>query len=259
MGYIKEQPSYFRIVFGRGKLKKFFIDLIHGLSTPFRFIPEVFIRRHMGERYFSGFLSLFWSFLFIGGSVFSFTDRAKYVIPEPYLSNLNAAGIFGIVFFAFSLWRWIESYHNPSTVSFDKFSKSSGQPVLIFKTLLNKNVNPRLIEIWLEPLLFFLIGGALLAIPETRLLGLFLVFCSLMYSLSYRASYALARDYILDIVDEKISTVQLGRYIKKGIRNEISRGFQSRAPMPVDENEQKYLSQMISMSDPTGEKTSIAQ
>lgn len=259
MGYIKEQPSYFRIVFGRGHFKKLIIDLLQGISTPFRFIPEVFIRRRMGERYFSGLLSLFWSIIFLGGSIFSFTDRAKYVIPEPYLSNLNAVGIFGILFFAFSIWRWIESYHNPATVSFDKFSKSSGDLTLIFKMLHNKNVSIRLIEIWLEPLFFLLIGIVLVALQETRILGLFLVFCALMYSISYRASYSKARDYILDIIDEKISTLQLGHYVKKGLKNEESRGFRSRAPMPTEADQQKLLSKLILMSDPTGEETSIAK
>ncbi len=259
MSYVTEQPSYFRSVYGRSMIKKLLLQITFALCSPFRIIPEVFIRRKMGERYFSGWTCLFWSIIFIGGSIFSFTDRAVYVIPEPYLSNLQAVGIFGILFLGFSIWRWVESYQNPSTVSFEKFSKSSGEPILIYKSLYQKNMSPRLIEIWLEPLSFFLIGAVLFALPGVRMLGLFLVFCSIMYSLSYRASYGLARDHILDIVDEKISTIQLAKYIKKGVRNEFVRGFQSRAPMPAEENEQKYLSHLISRADPTGEKTSIAK
>lgn len=259
MSYVKEQPSYFKIMYGRGLIKWFFLQFIYTICTPFRLILEVFIRRRMGERYFSGFVCLFWSILFIGGSVFSFTNQAKFVVPEPYLSNLNAVGIFGILFFAFSIWRWVESYQSPSKVSFDKFSKSSGDLTLLFKMLQHKNVSTRLIEIWLEPLLFFLIGGVLLVIPETRYLGLFIVGCSIFYSLSYRASYALARDYILDIIDEKISTTEVGQFVKTGLGHEEENHFRSRSPYATKESEKELLSQLILNADPTGEVSSVAQ
>lgn len=259
MAYIKEQESYFRTVHGRGGFKVFLYRLFFGVCTPFRFVLEVFIRRQMGERYFSGLLSIFWTIVFIGSYVATFSNQAKAVIPEPYLNNLSSIGIFSVLFFGFSMWRWTESYHKPTTVSFDKYSKSSGYSTLIFKMLGEKNVSSRVIEIWLEPLLFFFIGVVLFLITDTRILGLFLVFCSIMYSFSYRGAYGISRNYILDIIDEKISTSQLGEYMKKGLLNKNVRGFQSRTPVSEKESERKLLSKLILQSDPTGELTSIAE
>lgn len=257
MGYNKEQPSYFRTVYGRGHFKYLFHMMIYAILTPFRLILEVFIRRHMGERYFSGFFCLVWSLIFLSGFIED-TMNLSFMIPESYTSN-NAIGIFGMLFLGFSIWRWVESYHNPSTVSFDKFSKSSGEPTLIFKTLLNKGTSPRLIEVWLEPLFFTLIGGVLTLFVSTRLLGAFLIICSIIYALSYRSAYALARDYILDKIDEKISGEALGQVLKSGMAEHKARGFLNRAPIPTDEEHRKQLYDLILEQDKSGEPTSVAK
>lgn len=259
MGYVTEQKSYFRAVYGRGAFKFFLIQCLLALCSPFRIILEVFIRRHMGERYFSGWTCLFWSIIFIGLGGYSLSERAQYVVPDYLYNSLVSIGIFGVLFFGFSIWRWIESYHNPSTVSFDKFSKSSGDPLFFFSAMLDNGTSPRLVEIWLEPLLFFVIGGVFCLVPGTFILGAFLVFCSIMYSLFYRANYSLSRDYILDIIDDKLSATLLKDYVKKGLSSGRSIGFQMRAPVAHDEKYNTYLSNLILKADPTGEPTSIAE
>ncbi len=219
-------------------------------------ILEVFLRKNMGARYFSFglcvFLFLLFEATFIVGAFskigeFSAVGRNSYVL-----------GIFGIVFLIYALKRRKESNTDPNYVSFDHFSLSAGDLQGWFKTKLDGGKQARTIEIWLEPLPFLILGLVLMMFSFSRILGLILMTCSVLYSLSYMGAYALARDVIMDKIDMKIAGEELGRMLKTGMGKDESRGFRNRSPMPNDPAQRELLYQLLLSDELGGESTSIA-
>ncbi|MEQ8524677.1 hypothetical protein [Gracilimonas sp.] len=252
-----KQKSYFKQVFRRTNFKLSFLSFFYSICSVPRLLLEVFIRKNMGSRYFSFGLSIILFLLFLITLLFSaFSQAASF---SALGSNGYGLGIFGILFFVFANKRRSEINSDPTHVSFDEFSLSTGELTGWFKSRKENGTSLRRIEIWFEPLPFFIGGLVLMFIPFTRILGLLLLLSSVLYSLSYMGAYALARDFIMDKIDEKIAGEEMGQALKSGLAGHEARGFTNRSPIPTDEEHRDQLYNLILKRDKSGEPTAVAQ
>tara|TARA_R110000868_G_scaffold1211_4_gene9403 strand:- start:18319 stop:19080 length:762 start_codon:yes stop_codon:yes gene_type:complete len=252
-----KQKSYFKQVFRRTNFKLGFLSFFYSICSVPRLLLEVFLRKNMGSRYFSFGLSIILFSFFLVTLLFSaFSKAAAY---SALGSNGYALGIFGILFFVFANKRRSEINSDPTHVSFDEFSLSTGELTGWFKSKKENGASLRTIEIWLEPLPFLVGGLVLLLFPISRLLGLIFLLCSILYSLSYMGAYALARDFIMDKIDEKIAGEEMGQALKSGFSGHEARGFTNRSPIPSNEEHREQLYKLILKRDKSGEPTSVAE
>lgn len=235
-----KRESYYRTLFQRrNPVKDFVLRLFLGSTSFARLIIEVFIRKNMGRRYFK----------FSGAIV---TALGLMVVPFlPLIINLFRSTYFGYgfwgtikeywlwygfvaVFLYFSFLRYKDIKHIKSVFDFDHFSLSNGIVIsqlskLKFK---EKEISPRVREIFIEPLPFF-IGGLLLMLMGQKLLGGLFVFSAIVYCISFARAYAEGDDYMLDLIDEIICNQEIGRTFKTD--EPTQRGFQFYGEKPTSQ------------------------
>jgi len=251
-----EQKSYFKQVFRRANFKLAVASLFFQFSSIPRLILEVFLRRNMGQRYFSfGTCVVLFviSLLFLTGSIFS-----SSAAPDAVRYGGYSIGLFGFIFFYFANRRRKEIKVKPHTVTFDKFSLSTGDLLGFFENKVSNGTPIYRVEKWYEPLPFFLAGIVLTVIPFTRVLGVLLVICSIFYSFSYVGAYALSRDFIMDKIDEKIAGEEMGTAIKEGLKDHNERGFRNRAPLPDTDEHRQQLYDLMMRRSGSDEEASVA-
>ena len=180
------------------------------ITTLFRSIVEVFMRKNFGERYFGLGYTLIVTILCLimegfyaittykGGSIWSGLDYSLI--------------IFLIVYWIVSIRRAKEIDYNPSVFDFEKFSLYSGDthPYLASRTEIGKwTLNPRNTKLYFEPIPFYVLGVLLLLIPFTRLTGLVLIIGASCHTMATKIEFSLARGFLLDKIDEIICNEDL--------------------------------------------------
>ena len=235
---IMKKNLYFRSVYGRSSFLNTLLALFYQISSFPRLLMEVFIRKNMGERYFSFSASIILSLFFIAHfimSVIAFGRGPAVVAYGGYFSMAFAVG-----FLYYANIRRKEVKMGPQTVDFEKFSLSSGEFTGWFKQQAKAGRSTAMMEKYIEPAPF-LIGGIILAIiPITRVLGFAFIISSVIYSLSYMGAYVIARNSVLDIIDEKISGEVMKRAMD-GMDQETTKGFTFRGPVPQDPEQRKQV------------------
>lgn len=213
---------YYRTVFRRENvIKKAIYDFFLGIASYPRLLLEVFIRKNFGERYFSvaSVLTIAAIMLFFPGIInsimglfmdvrnmgsFSGGDYGDYRHSNSFFSESPIWYLFIVAFLIFSTLRYLEIRRNPSVFDFKKFSLSTGEinPLFYKIQLFGKPISTRWIEIYFEPLLFFIVGIILYLINHK--LGVLICISAICYSLSYAGAYRNGDNFVMDKIDEMI-------------------------------------------------------
>lgn len=239
---------YFRTVLRRENL---FLNFIYSMFAAWssypRLLLEVFIRKDFGERYFKLAsaitvaliliaIPLIPSFLGTGMDVMDdFDDETGFTGSHrsggnSFLSAYLTWYIFIALFIVFSIFRYKEILRNPSVFDFKKYSLYSGKIHPAFKKLFGKEPSIRLIEIVLEPALFFIAGVLLILLHQK--LGILLVICSIINSMSYMAAYAAGDNFFMDKIDEIILNENLKKAFVEDAPEEETAGIRDRGKKP---------------------------
>ncbi|MEJ7659605.1 MAG: hypothetical protein WKG07_08245 [Hymenobacter sp.] len=224
---------YFATVFQR---RNFIKDYLYGIflslaSWP-RLVLEVFIRRNMGERYFSLFGAIVITLLLCA---YPFYKAGMYESFSSIVGHHLLWYLFTAAFAYASFLRMREISLLPSVFDFARFSLSTGTPLSIVYKITN---DPRKIATLVEPLPVFLLGALLLWMKQE--IGVVLMLCSFIYSMSYVAAYAQGDDFLMDYIDNYICAQDLKRTFEEGLKPSETRGaeFFGRRPSDPEKRQQ---------------------
>lgn len=227
---------YYQTVFARRNvigeaILNFFLSIC---SYP-RLVIEVFIRRNMGERYFT-----LASAITVGVILFiiPFVLPAYSYMPAKDIITHNILWYLFIVAYGyFSFLRYKEIRRNPSVFDFGRYSKSDGELLPVFK---KAKFNIRQIEIYIEPLPVLALG-LLLLLLEQYLPGLLFSLCAIIYSLSKAAQYNRGSHFVMDKIDELLCNQDLRiDFLGKGAE-QSEHGFKFRHYIPDDPEQRGEL------------------
>lgn len=212
------KETYFRTMFKRQNVVKNFILNLFESSTSFtRLIIETFIRKNMGRRYFKFSAAIFTAFflflipmlpmVFPNLSDSYFTPTFWGTIKEYWLWYAFIA-----IFLYFAYLRYKDIKHIKAVYDFNHFSLSSGEILPFYLNLRYKDkpFTPRTLEIFIEPLPFF-IGGILLMLIGQKLLGVLFAFSAIVYCISYARAYANGDEFMFDKIDNRICNEEIAR------------------------------------------------
>lgn len=224
--------SYYRSVFGANRaFLVFFWNLVKAFGGFFQIIPAVFLRKNMGERYFSSTAVRIWIILLIFLPIIyakidtffmMLLDVEMYKpIYKPMLSRKETWYGYGtwylfiIVFAYFARKRRKEIKISRSSFDRTKFSQYSGDideyTERLGDKLYGEENNPRKIETRVEPLMIAVVGAVLWILNQK--IGGFLIIVSLFYAWSYWAAYRIGDEAMLDILDRNYLKRQLAEMI----------------------------------------------
>lgn len=221
---------YYRAIHGRRNLiGETIFAFFMGISSYPKLVIEVFIRKNMGDRYFTPM-----SAITVGILLF----YVPWIMPgRSYPGNMSSIimdnplwYLFIAVFAFFSFLRYKEIMRKPGTYDFNRFSKSDGEILPIFK---RTKFTMRQIEIYLEPLSVLLLGLLLAAIGQ-KIPGLVFTFCAIVYSVSKMGDYRVGDNFIKDKIDILLNNEDLRNdFLGKG-KTQSEHGFKFRGPIPSD-------------------------
>ncbi|PMD95702.1 hypothetical protein BWI97_13970 [Siphonobacter sp. BAB-5405] len=244
---------YYRSVFKRTSNAKGGILVVILLFSSWpRLLLEVFLRRNMGERYFSFSTAL------------SITVALSLIPPLFALISSNVIPNYGFVFFLLTYGTWYvflgffvfmaiqrreEIKRLPSVFDFARFSLSTGQahPFFIKFKWRGRSGDRRTIETLLEPGFCFLVGLVLWFLAQY--IGAVIMISSVMYGLSYRALYRQGDHFIMDKIDERISNEELTKAFVEGRPMDETRGFPFYGRGPTDPDMRRELASSFMVDD----------
>lgn len=250
---MNKKHHFYREVFRRKNLiKDFLLPLFLSIASYPRMILEVFIRKNFGERYFSFATAItVFTILLILPFAFSFNYYGMY---QPDLWSVLKENklwySFCIFFLYISYQRKEEIKRLPSVFDFSRFSLYGGDihPFLIDLIYKQKAFTIRQAEIFIEPLFFFLIGLALSIIGQAPL-GILIIICSLLYSLSYSGAYYLGDNFIMDKIDEMICSEELVNTFVSDLPPSETRGFHVFGRKPASEDKRRKVYEHMTSED----------
>jgi hypothetical protein len=191
---MKKNLYYRTVLRRRNILKEFFFDLFLMLAGLWRIYIENIIRKNMGERYFSYFLSILIAIILvltpiITGRVFLIFSSYGSFDYADFFKNYTTWYIYTWFFIQYTIKRRQEIKREPSVFDFKRFSLSTGTLEEFYVPFIpNKILNdPRKCDIIGEPLPFLVVGFFLMLLGQP--LGIILFISSIIYSLSYVAAY----------------------------------------------------------------------
>lgn len=199
-------------------------------------ITEVFLRKNFGQRYYSIEAPIL-IFIIMSIPLFIWITKGQYM----YIEMMGFSWfwiLFSFVFLGFAIKRNKEI--NTELQSFDdsKYTLYTGDELSLWYRFENKL--PRLfkkdtfyynIERVYEGGLFVIIGIVLLIIPFSRAVGLLLFISGCSYIITMYIRFKVARDFILDKIDERIYNEDLNDAF---MNDKSKRGFRWNAPLPDD-------------------------
>ncbi len=236
---------YYRTVFKRSNpIKEAILGFFFAFCSWPRLLLEVFLRKNMGERYFS----------FSNGII-----MAVILGWLPFLYSQAMHRFFGsddsaILFLRFTSWyaflagflymcylRQQEIYRLPSVFDFGRFSLTTGDinPQIREFEIGGKKPDVRQIETLVEPGLCGAIGLGLSIIGQP--IGLVIFFSSIFYSLSYMEAYRLGDHKIMDMIDEQIFNEEMVSIIVDDKYPSQTRGVNIYGRRPTDPETRRKL------------------
>ncbi|REJ81696.1 MAG: hypothetical protein DWQ44_11255 [Bacteroidetes bacterium] len=243
---------YYRQNIGRqNMLKSLILSYFFTFSSWPRLLLEVFIRKNFGERYFTlssavtvfSILFLLPGFLQISNVMFQEFHFGKF------MAKYASWYVFLFLFLRVSLKHNRDKKRNPSVFDFAKFSLYAGEidPRFYRLKIPFRKSNPRTVEIFSEPLIFFLggIGLYLLAQP----LGMLLIVCSLFYSLGYAGAYHIGDNFVMDKIDEMICNEELEDSFVNDKDPSETRGFRFYGKKPNDQEMRRKVASLMTVDE----------
>lgn len=242
---------YYRHLYKRvNAFKEFTLHLFLAISSWPRLLLEVFVRRDFGERYFSlasaltiaVLLGLLPPVVESGLKVLARPGRFwHYVDLWPFLGHYLTWYGFIAAFLMRAMRRQREIVREPASFDFARFSLSTGRihPRFYEFKVKGQPVDVRTIETWLEPGFFFVVGFLLWLVGQP--VGLLLLWCSVVYGMSYQAAYYLGDQFVLDKIDEMIANRQLVNSFVHGLDAGDTQGFRHYGLRPADPDFRREL------------------
>lgn len=254
---------YYRSLHRRENLiKKFFLSLFAFFASGSRLLLEVFIRKNFGERYFKlsaailltiqfGLLPLLLVFIQkqfpsehdINIADYDFLENEAAVASSPMASAWSQYitwYIFLAAFLAMSIKHHLDMKKQPSVFDFQKFSLFSGDyQNFVWKLPFFKATNPRDRECYLEPLLFLIIGIPLVLLDQH--VGWLIIICSIFYSMNYISDYESGDNFVMDLIDEKMSNEEMEKNFVEGLDPSATRGTNFRGRKPSNKEYRRQL------------------
>lgn len=252
------QKNTFTTVYQRdNKVKKAFNDFFLLISSYPRLLIEVFTRKQFGQRYFSmssvitlTFIMLYLPFLFTGN--YDFINPRNYSYRGgSFLGDYATWFIYTGAFFILSYIHIDEIDKHGSVFEAKRFSLSTGILHPIFNKI-NLFENPRMKETIIEPAIFFIPGFILWKFDQN--IGIVLMICSIIYSLSYTAAYNNGNNFIMDKLDQMIFNEELEKVFLHDAQPQNARGVKMYSDKPTEEE----LRQKIYESVSDDEETAVA-
>jgi hypothetical protein len=206
-------------------------NLVKAIGGFFQIIPAVFLRKNMGERYYSTTNVRIWIVILIflpplyakiDSSLMDLLDFDFYKpIYNPLLSRIGTWYGYGtwyafIVLFAyFATQRRKEIKRSRSSFDRSNFSKYSGDIEEFTERwgykLFGMANDTRKIETIVEPLIIAVVGLGLWILNQK--IGGFLIITSVFYAWSYWAAYRIGDNAMLNILDENYLKRQLSQIV----------------------------------------------
>jgi hypothetical protein len=238
-----KKNEFYSVMFGRqNAIKNFIYGFFIAIASWPRLLLEVFVRKEFGERYFS-----------FSTSCIIFIILAGYPYALAYAHSFGRVSVFDILWenllwymFLFSFMyccfqRRKELNKRPKTYSKNYFSLSSGiaNPKFDYNKIFGTQVKSYYIVTLIEPGIFFVIGVLLILIHQ-KTLGITLTICSIIYSISWRAQYAICHNKMLELFDIGICHDEMTSSLS-GKSPDKTKGFNSYSRRDVDEDEAEKL------------------
>jgi hypothetical protein len=216
-----------------------------GISSWPRLLLEVFIRKNFGERYFSFSATIVMTICLFMFPIAAAKSSSMFSSGYGYGGGGDSSFFYVIghnilwyaflaAFMYFSIQRRSEITHSKSSFDFGKFSQYSGDihPKILELRNERPNLSIRIIETTIEPGLFFIAGIILCLLGQS--LGILILVCSILYSLSNSAAYYIGDNAMLDIIDKVICNEGLKDYFMGGKEAEEQTGFRAYGRRPSD-------------------------
>lgn len=236
---------YYRTVFRRHNvIQEAFLGFFLALCSWPRLVLEVFLRRNMGERYFSMATVISIAVLLALFPTGLNALRERFYRPMPSGDFwLHYATWYGFIaaFLHQSYQRHQEIKRLPSVYDFKRFSLSAGliHPWFWNLEFLGKQGDERQIATLLEPGFCFAVGLGLAILGQP--IGSVLIWCSLFYALSYQAAFKNGDHFVMDKIDEMIANEEMVKSFVDGQSPDDTRGFSFLGRRPADPNLRRQL------------------
>jgi hypothetical protein len=258
-------PRDRRTVFARrNPIKDFFISMFSFLGSPCCLLLEVFIRKDFGERYFKLSSAIVVALLVGAIPLLSLTEMGSFNPDEfmgggdeeyPMRRNVSFlvewfswyAFLAAFLFMSFKHYR--DQLTAPSVFKAQKYSLYTGRHSGFFKGLLHKagplnKASHRTVETVIEPVFFLVIGLVLWKFLGQNV-GVLIMICSLIYSLSYVARYDEADNFMMDKLDNIIISRELQNVLINELVPENAGYVESRGRLPKDINIRQQIFEQI--------------
>ncbi len=255
---------------GRTNLvRDFIVGLFMLFASHGSAIVEVFMRKRFGERYitlaqsigiFFGVLLFYPVIIYLYASFLELTGNGIRGIKLSQLRNSALfLSIFMLIFLGLSIYHRLEIKRYGTAYDFKRFSLSDGELAPFWYKIIGKKIgfikiSSYLVNVLLEPLVPILIGLILTLIPFTKLTGILLIICGLMFMAKNFNKAQQGRNWVLDNIDKKISNemkydVFIGRKPKKD-----TKGVYLPIELPENEETRKALYNIVEDSFTTADE-----
>lgn len=226
-----------------------------------KLLLETLIRKNFGVRYFSfsGCLAItFFLALYPISKAYGLSRLVGYGYGEEFSMKEFIAHYFTwyaylVVFLYTAVQRNAEIERVPSVYNLGRYSKSTGaiNSAFLDTKIMGKLATLRQVEILLEPGAFFVAGLVLWKIAQP--IGILLMVCSIIYSLSYKAAYKQGDDFIWDTNDRFILSKVLVKSFLGNHSLEETQGYQFRGRLPVDAEGRQRFAELVSQEEEIAE------
>lgn len=238
---MKKNLYYHIVLSRRNVIKEFILNIFLEIASGPRLLLEVFTRTKFGERYFSFSQAIILTIVLALFPIIKSNMSGFYSYPY---RREETDGILTILWHNFTWYAYLGAFmyqcfkrreeikREPSVFDFARFSLSTGvvNPAFYDFKINGKTPTPRQVSILLEPAIF-LGFGILLAIFQQSL-GYLLIFCSITYSLSWKAAFYRGDQFIMDKIDQLIANEETARSFIDGRKPEETRGFETYGKRP---------------------------
>ena len=241
---MKKNMYYRTVIRRRYAVDEAILNFFLAFSSLPRLLLEVFLRKNMGERYFS--LTAGLGIVVILGIVPLMYDGTMSRIfndynSETFILKFGSWYVFLVAFLFLCLRRYEEIKRFPSVFDFGRFSLFTGEifPLFFEFEIGGKKPDIRLVETLLEP------GAcALIALPLMWLgqpIGIVIFVSSLFYSLSYMGAYRQGDHFIMDKIDEMLYNEEMVSAFVEGRDASETRGVNFYGRRPADPDTRRKL------------------
>lgn len=240
--------SFYEATLGRTNvLKTTILGFFFSITSYFRLLLEVHIRKGFGSGYFSLASAIT---VLVPLAVFPviFARYQFYFGIGSFIAKFLTWYIF-LGIFAYRSWQHhIASRRKPGEYDFTKYSKFGGYQDYRFHQIkvFGRKLTTREVATIFEPGLFLLIGLGLMLLRQP--IGVVITISSIVYSLGYRGAYHIGDMYIQDIIDKMILAEELQETCVNGKYPDADKGFEL-FDMPINPEYRRKMANFASGRD----------